>query len=86
LSPTRVEGRGHNSERRAFAISVEGTDAAGRFRRVPSGLTAMGQGVIFASDGKEGCARPYQELIWGIPVYTIVIAFVVSRSYGMAWR
>ena len=71
MSPTRVEGRRHNSERRAFAISVEGTDAAGRFRRVPSGLTAMGQGVIFASDGKEGCARPYQELIWGIPVQDI---------------
>ncbi len=67
LSPTRVEGLGQGSARRVLDISVEGTDTAGRFRRVPRGLTAVGQGVILGAHGREGSVRPYRELIWEIP-------------------
>ena len=54
ISPTRAEGLGQGSMRRAFAISVEGTDAAGRFRRVPRTLTAVGQGVIIGARRQTG--------------------------------
>lgn len=61
FSLTRVESLRQGSERRVLDISVEGTDAVGRFTGVLKGLTAVGQGAIVGADAKEGWARPYQE-------------------------
>ena len=35
-------------------------------------LTAVGQGLIIGANGKEYWEQPYQELIWGIPVKTLL--------------
>jgi len=67
LSLTRVEGLGQGSERRVLDISVRGRTPQGGLRGFSRGLTAVGQGLIIGADGKEGWARPYQQLIWEIP-------------------
>ena len=69
MSLMRVEGWDRASERRFLDISMKGVDTAGRFMEVLKGLTAVAQVVIISSDSKESGARPYQELIWEIPIY-----------------
>ena len=52
LSLTRLEGLGQGSERKVLGISVEETDAAGRFTGVIKGLDSPGAGSIICDSSE----------------------------------
>ena len=66
--------------RQEFGISQwGGRTPYGSSRGFSTGLTAMTQSTILASDGTEGEPWPYQELIWGIPAIHRKLVVLLTR-------